>query len=154
MMADKINAAKPFGTTAAYETSLAFSRGPIDLRAGTDYFVSPTPYQKTLSTILGPEIYLPTTVLLKTAFAHSLSLSTGDAKRIWATTVFAIRLDTTTHWHSLFAMSVKKEGRGCSSRRLWVWGAFIIRKSGCAKYPNNFQLIYLAFPFKKTPVAC
>jgi hypothetical protein len=157
MSASKLTLRKPvLDTTAIYED--VFGRFPVVqsiFEPGTDYFVSPIPHETNPKYPLWDQrCYIPNDLGVQTAFgalstflmADRTELNKGDK-------VFAMRLDTTDTLEFPF----RDVGKGlkvaeCSFAAFTgLGGVYHPELNGAAKYPNNFLLLYLAFPKKKSP---
>jgi len=142
-------------TTPAYED--VFGRFPVVqsvFEPGPEYFVSPIRFG------VNPRYpdwdqrhYLPDDVLDQTPFGALADGLKKDAGLDQGDTVFAIRLDKP---HTL-SFPFRDMGYGnkvaeCSLAAFTgLGGEYHPENRGAAKFPNNFQLIYLTFPNKKTP---
>ena len=157
MTADKMTLRRPIiDPTAAYED--VFGRFPIvqsQFEPGPDYFVSVLPhYANTKYPSWDQRYYLPEHAYSQVPFgALSNYLRDDDTKLALGDALFAMRLDTRdTLGFSFSDVGFDKKLAECSFTAFRsLGGEYFPERSGAAKYPNNFLLLYLAFPKKKSP---
>jgi hypothetical protein len=144
------------------ETSLyedVFGKFPVVqsiFEPGPDYFVTPLPHaSNTRFPSWDQRYFLPHDALGQGAFG-ALALPLGHATGLSLNdTVFAVRLDT----NDTLAFPFRDTGFGykvaeCSLGAFTgLGGDYHPWNKGAAKFPNNFLLLYLAFPSRRTPAA-
>jgi hypothetical protein len=143
--------------TSHYED--VFGRFPVVqsiFEPGPDYFVTPLPRAtNTRFPSWDQRFFLPHDALAQGAFgALALPLSHATGLKL-NDTVFAVRLDT----NDTLAFPFRDTGFGykvaeCSLAAFTgLGGDYHPGRKGAAKFPNNFLLLYLAFPSRQTPAA-
>jgi hypothetical protein len=144
-------------TTSIYED--VFGRFPVVqsvFEPGTDYFVTPLPRAaNTRYPSWDQRYFLPHDADAQTPFgALAIPLSTDTGLHL-NDTIFAVRLDTA----DTLSFPFRDIGLGykvaeCSFAAFGgLGGNYHPEKNGAAKFPNNFLLLYLAFPGKQTPAS-
>ena len=142
-------------TSAIYED--VFGRFPVVqsvFEPGTDYFVTPLPRAaNTHYPYWDQRYFLPHDSDAQTAFG-ALAVPLGNQTGLRLNdTVFAVRLDTA----DTLSFPFRDTGFGykvaeCSFAAYGgLGGDYRPEKNGAAKFPNDFLLLYLAFPSKQTP---
>lgn len=143
--------------TSDYED--VFGRFPVvqsEFEPGPKYFVTPLPRAaNTRYPSWDQRYFLPHDASTQGAFG-ALAVPLGNATGLKLNdTCFAVRLDTT----DTLPFPFRDTGFGykvaeCSfGAYTGLGGDYRPEKNGAAKFPNNFLLLYLAFPGKQTPAS-
>jgi len=156
--APKLTIRKPIlDTTSAYED--VFGRFPVVqsvFEPGTDYFVSVLPPRSGVNRRY-PEWdqrhFLPTDHWAQTPFAALTVPLASDTGLSLLDKVFAVRLDTSDTLTFPFRdAGYDYKVAECSFGAFGgLGGDYHPERSGAAKFPNNFLVLYLAFPKKQNP---
>lgn len=143
--------------TSSYED--VFGRFPVVqsvFEPGPEYFVTPLPHARnTRFPSWDQRFFLPNYAFAQEPFG-ALAVPLGNATGLHLNdTVFAVRLDTS----DTLSFPFRDTGFGykvaeCSlSAFKGLGGDYHPEKAGAAKFPNDFLLLYVAFPGKQTPAS-